>query len=175
MNEKSWIYQFFIAWSIKYNPKFIQSWVYWHLDCLYLQTIKYEQTKGEDQPKPLRFLQKIEKPIPRPPTPSVDVPSEVRTISLYLVSSLLKKNAQNNSYIRGDYSDNIVKRIFVFILQKLYSLFYFKFYHLVLYFSWAKYAFLWKILRKIAHLVILSNFGVLNFFSFFFFMKIASF
>lgn len=28
--------------------------------------------------KPLRFLVKVEKPIPRPPTPSVDVPSQVK-------------------------------------------------------------------------------------------------
>ncbi len=28
-------------------------------------------------PKPLRFLHKIEKPVPRPPTPSVQVPDEV--------------------------------------------------------------------------------------------------
>jgi len=32
--------------------------------------------KKEEPPKPLRFLQKIEKPIPRPPTPTVEVPSE---------------------------------------------------------------------------------------------------
>ena len=29
--------------------------------------------KKEEPPKPLRFLQKIEKPIPRPPTPTVEV------------------------------------------------------------------------------------------------------
>ena len=34
----------------------------------------------EEPPKPLRFLQKIEKPVPRPPTPAVEVPSEVRGI-----------------------------------------------------------------------------------------------
>ena len=32
--------------------------------------------KKEEAPKPLRFLQKIEKPIPRPPTPTVQVPPE---------------------------------------------------------------------------------------------------
>lgn len=41
------------------------------------QTIVEEKEKGDLEPKPLRFLQKIEKPIPRPPTPTVDVPSEV--------------------------------------------------------------------------------------------------
>ncbi|XP_056010247.1 cilia- and flagella-associated protein 91-like isoform X1 [Ostrea edulis] len=39
-------------------------------------TIVEEKEKGEMDPKPLRFLQKIEKPIPRPPTPTVEVPSE---------------------------------------------------------------------------------------------------
>lgn len=42
-----------------------------------LQSIVEEKEKGEVEPKPLRFLQKIEKPIPRPPTPTVDIPSEV--------------------------------------------------------------------------------------------------
>ncbi|KAJ8311832.1 hypothetical protein KUTeg_010617 [Tegillarca granosa] len=40
------------------------------------ETIKEARTRGEEPPKPLRFLQKIEKPIPRPPTPAVDEPSE---------------------------------------------------------------------------------------------------
>ena len=39
--------------------------------------IKSAKTRGEAAPKPLRFLQKIEKPVPRPPTPSVEVPDDV--------------------------------------------------------------------------------------------------
>ena len=31
-----------------------------------------------DPAKPLRYLEKVEKPVPRPPTPSVQVPSQVR-------------------------------------------------------------------------------------------------
>jgi hypothetical protein len=48
-----------------------------------------EKEKGEMDPKPLRFLQKIEKPIPRPPTPTVDVPSEVKNYTLFWVFSHL--------------------------------------------------------------------------------------
>ena len=36
-----------------------------------------EKLRGMEPSKPLRFLQKIEKPIPRPPTPAVQVPDEV--------------------------------------------------------------------------------------------------
>jgi len=39
--------------------------------------IKENRTKVPEPPKPLRFLEKIEKPVPRPPTPSVEIPSEV--------------------------------------------------------------------------------------------------
>jgi len=41
------------------------------------QAIKEMKQKGKEPPKPLRFLQKVEKPIPRPPTPTVEVPSAV--------------------------------------------------------------------------------------------------
>ena len=37
-----------------------------------------DEKKAKEPPKPLRFLHKIEKPIPRPPTPSVAIPSEVK-------------------------------------------------------------------------------------------------
>lgn len=37
--------------------------------------IKTEKTAVEEPPKALRFLTKIEKPVPRPPTPSVELPS----------------------------------------------------------------------------------------------------
>ena len=42
-----------------------------------------ELTKKPPEPeKPLKFLVKVEKPIPRPPTPSVQVPSQVRETKL---------------------------------------------------------------------------------------------
>ena len=36
-----------------------------------------DEKKPKEPAKPLKFLQKIEKPIPRPPTPSVEEPNEV--------------------------------------------------------------------------------------------------
>ena len=42
------------------------------------KSIQDEKVRRTQPPKQLRFLQKIEKPVPRPPTPSVDVPSQVR-------------------------------------------------------------------------------------------------
>ena len=41
------------------------------------QAIKTEKLRGQEPAKPLRFLQKIEKPVPRPPTPAVQVPDQV--------------------------------------------------------------------------------------------------
>ena len=36
-----------------------------------------EAKKPAEPEKPLRYLEKIEKPIPRPPTPSVKIPNQV--------------------------------------------------------------------------------------------------
>ena len=49
------------------------------LDQVY-QELKARQNE-DTTPKPLRLLEKVEKPIPRPPTPSVPVPDEVHTES----------------------------------------------------------------------------------------------
>lgn len=68
------------------------------------QTIKWEQTKGEEQPKTLRFLQKIEKPIPRPPTPSVDVPSqdeEERELATIFLQQVIRGRAIQNMIFEG--------------------------------------------------------------------------
>lgn len=46
------------------------------LDQVY-QELKARQNE-DTTPKPLRLLEKVEKPTPRPPTPSVPVPDEVR-------------------------------------------------------------------------------------------------
>jgi len=44
-----------------------------------------ELAKRPPEPeKPLRFLVKVEKPIPRPPTPSVEVPSQVKNAFYYV-------------------------------------------------------------------------------------------
>ena len=42
-----------------------------------LQDIVGQQKEKVETPKPLRFLIKVEKPVPRPPTPGVDVPNLV--------------------------------------------------------------------------------------------------
>jgi len=55
--------------------------------------------KGEEVPKPLRFLQKIEKPIPRPPTPAVDVPSEEeeeRDLAVIFLQQVIRGRAVQN-------------------------------------------------------------------------------
>ncbi len=44
---------------------------------LIIQDIAGEKEKAAEEPKPLRFLVKVEKPVPRPPTPGVDVPNLV--------------------------------------------------------------------------------------------------
>ena len=43
--------------------------------------------KPAEPPKPLRFLEKVEKPVPRPPTPSVQVPSQVTSSHCTFVSA----------------------------------------------------------------------------------------
>lgn len=68
------------------------------------ESIKREQTKGEEEPKPLRFLQKIEKPIPRPPTPSVDVPSEEeeeRELATIFLQQVIRGRAIQNMIFEG--------------------------------------------------------------------------
>lgn len=49
------------------------------LDQVYLE-LKARQNE-DTTPKPLRLLEKVEKPTPRPPTPSVPVPDEVHTFN----------------------------------------------------------------------------------------------
>lgn len=63
------------------------------------QTLKEAKLKGEDEPKPLRFLQKIEKPIPRPPTPTVEVPSEEeeeRELGVIFLQQVIRGRAIQN-------------------------------------------------------------------------------
>ena len=49
-----------------------------------------------EPPKPLRLLEKVEKPIPRPPTPTIDAPSEgleEEELSVILLQQLLRGRA----------------------------------------------------------------------------------
>ncbi|KAK3106963.1 hypothetical protein FSP39_004095 [Pinctada imbricata] len=67
-------------------------------------TIQEEKTRGEEEPKPLRFLQKIEKPIPRPPTPSVEVPSEQeedKELAVIFLQQVIRGRAIQNMIYEG--------------------------------------------------------------------------
>lgn len=68
------------------------------------QTIKEDKLKGQEEPKPLRFLQKIEKPIPRPPTPTVEVPSEEeeeRELGVIFLQQVIRGRAIQNMMYEG--------------------------------------------------------------------------
>lgn len=43
----------------------------------HFQALKDAKTQSSQEAKPLRFLQKVEKPVLRPPTPSIHTPQEV--------------------------------------------------------------------------------------------------
>ena len=61
--------------------------------------IKENKNKVQEPPKSLRFLQKIEKPIPRPPTPAVDVPSEEeeeRELAVIFLQQVIRGRAIQN-------------------------------------------------------------------------------
>ena len=56
------------------------------LDQVY-QELKARQNE-DTTPKPLRLLERVEKPIPRPPTPSVPVPDEVHVLILLIIPNM---------------------------------------------------------------------------------------
>nr|XP_054760069.1 cilia- and flagella-associated protein 91-like isoform X1 [Lytechinus pictus] len=66
--------------------------------------IKDQKNKGVESPKPLKFLQKIEKPIPRPPTPSVEVPDlieEERELAIIFLQQVIRGRATQNMMFEG--------------------------------------------------------------------------
>ncbi|ELU06518.1 hypothetical protein CAPTEDRAFT_90714, partial [Capitella teleta] len=66
--------------------------------------IKENKNKVEEPPKPLRFLQKIEKPIPRPPTPAVEVPSqeeEEKELAVIFLQQVIRGRAIQNMMFEG--------------------------------------------------------------------------
>ncbi|KAL3885253.1 hypothetical protein ACJMK2_025341 [Sinanodonta woodiana] len=68
------------------------------------ESIKETKTKGEELPKPLRFLQKIEKPVPRPPTPAVEVPSEEqesKDLAVIFLQQVIRGRAIQNMMFEG--------------------------------------------------------------------------
>ena len=73
-------------------------------DEILFKEIVGQKEKVAEEKKPLRFLVKVEKPIPRPPTPGVDVPSPVSrnfdVEKMNFLSILRKtKNKTNASFI----------------------------------------------------------------------------
>ncbi|OWF41651.1 cilia- and flagella-associated protein 91-like isoform X2 [Mizuhopecten yessoensis] len=68
------------------------------------ESLKAEKAKGEEEPKPLRFLQKIEKPIPRPPTPAVEVPpeeEEEKELAIIYLQKVIRGRAIQNMIFEG--------------------------------------------------------------------------
>ena len=64
------------------------------LDQVYME-LKARQNE-DTTPKPLRLLEKVEKPTPRPPTPSVPVPDEVQIINttIAVYTNLLQEDEE---------------------------------------------------------------------------------
>ncbi|KAL5020064.1 hypothetical protein ScPMuIL_002956 [Solemya velum] len=68
------------------------------------ESLKEARSKGEELAKPLRFLQKIEKPVPRPPTPAVEVPSqdeEERELAIIYLQQVIRGRAIQNMMFEG--------------------------------------------------------------------------
>lgn len=68
------------------------------------KAIKIAQQTGKEPSKPLRFLQKVEKPIPRPPTPTVEKPSEdgeEAELAAILLQKVLRGRAVQNLMYEG--------------------------------------------------------------------------
>ncbi|CAF0958700.1 unnamed protein product [Rotaria magnacalcarata] len=63
------------------------------------KTVTEQKDKQVEEPKPLRFLVKVEKPVPRPPTPGIDLPDmeqEEREKSIIYIQKLLRGRAIQN-------------------------------------------------------------------------------
>ncbi len=58
--------------------------------------ISHHGVAGKESPKPLRFLERIEKPVPRPPTPIVSCPSpgsEEEELAIVLLQRVIRGRA----------------------------------------------------------------------------------
>ncbi|XP_065845847.1 cilia- and flagella-associated protein 91-like [Oscarella lobularis] len=68
------------------------------------ETIRMNKTKDTDSIKPLRFLEKVEKPIPRPPTPTIPTPSpddESINQATIVLQKLIRGRATQNKMFEG--------------------------------------------------------------------------
>ncbi|XP_064407633.1 cilia- and flagella-associated protein 91-like [Halichondria panicea] len=73
------------------------------LDQVHTQLVT-ERTKGKESPKPLRFLERIEKPVPRPPTPIVPCPSpgsEEEELAIVLLQRVIRGRAIQTKMYEG--------------------------------------------------------------------------
>ncbi|KAI0230091.1 Cilia- and flagella-associated protein 91 [Lamellibrachia satsuma] len=68
------------------------------------ELIKEQAKRCEEPPKPLRYLQKIEKPIPRPPTPTVNIPDHIeeeKELGIIFLQQLIRGRAVQNMMYEG--------------------------------------------------------------------------
>ncbi|KAK7491063.1 hypothetical protein BaRGS_00017759 [Batillaria attramentaria] len=68
------------------------------------EAIKAEKLRAQQVAKPLRFLQKIEKPVPRPPTPAIEVPDqeeEERELAVIFLQQVIRGRAVQNMMFEG--------------------------------------------------------------------------
>ncbi|KAG7330867.1 hypothetical protein KOW79_004836 [Hemibagrus wyckioides] len=67
------------------------------------QALKDKKVQVEEK-KPLRFLYRVEKPVPRPPTPTVDVPpegDEEKELAVIFLQKLLRGRSIQNQMLEG--------------------------------------------------------------------------
>lgn len=68
------------------------------------EALKANKDKRQELAKPLRLLQKIEKPVPRPPTPAIQPPDqdeEERELAVIFIQQLLRGRAVQNMMFEG--------------------------------------------------------------------------
>lgn len=68
------------------------------------KNLKEKQLQASQPPKPLRFLQKVERPLPRPTTPSVEIPKqsdEDRELATIFLQQVLRGRSVQNMMYEG--------------------------------------------------------------------------
>lgn len=68
------------------------------------EAIKDEKERGREEAKPLRFLQRIERPVPRPPTPECDTLDEAeenRQLAVIFIQQIIRGRAIQNNMFEG--------------------------------------------------------------------------
>ncbi|CAL1545504.1 unnamed protein product, partial [Lymnaea stagnalis] len=68
------------------------------------EAIKAEQERSQDVPRALRFLQRIERPIPRPPTPEIEIlddEEENKELAVIFLQQVIRGRAIQNNMFEG--------------------------------------------------------------------------